>query len=463
MTQYVSVQVDTQFERMELGDTNPSWGCAWGDYDNDGYPDLIVAEGAFDGPPTTCSLYHNNRDGTLTKVGPADVGELVGLVQQWNYPAWADYDNDGHLDLIVTGSHNIPTPGGNAALWRDLGNGRFGETTGAGSFVADWLWAVPIWGDFNRDGFVDLAAANAWNEPPYVARNLLYFNRGDGTFRSETQGDPWKDLVNTEGGAASDLDGDGDLDVLIAPHQGLRLYENDGTGGFRRIKHWTINGSALAPVCGDYDNDGRMDAFIAVCLGQSSFLLHNEGDGQWKQIPWGLGDEPGGGIWADYDNDADLDLFFCRGQNNTVINQFFINNGDGTFTPLTVGSLVTEPGRRVGGAMADFDNNGFPDLFVSSHGGFPEVLYRNHGNGNHWVAFRLVGTRSNRAAIGAKVRVEANVSGQNLWQLREVGGGNRHQDDLRTHFGLRDAVRATQVRIEWPSGAVQTLHDVAAD
>jgi enediyne biosynthesis protein E4 len=167
--------------------------------------------------------------------------------------------------------------------------------------------------------------------------------------------------------------------------------------------------------------------------------------------------------WADYDNDGDLDLFIARGFNTTTTCLFFANNGDGTFTQVALGSLPNHPGRAVGAAWADYDNNGFQDLFVPSAKDFREALYRNHGNGNHWISFKLVGTRSNRSAIGAKVRVQASIFGKTSWQLREVGGASRQQNDLRPHFGLGDAPRATTVRVEWPSGAVEEFSNLARD
>jgi enediyne biosynthesis protein E4 len=197
------------------------------------------------------------------------------------------------------------------------------------------------------------------------SRDLLYFNQGDGTFRKESEGDfvAYRAGAMIEGGAAGDMDGDGDLDILLCSHSGIHWFENDGTGQFRRVTTGfpTISGTSITPS------------------------------------------------WADY------------------------------------------------------DNNGFQDLFVTSHAGFPEVLYRNHGNGNHWISFKLVGTRSNRSAIGAKVRVRAAIFGRNYWQLREIGGGNRHQNDLRPHFGLGDAPRATTVRVEWPSGTVEEFANLARD
>jgi hypothetical protein len=469
-TNHVYLLVDTQFERIEMGDTTPSWGCAWGDYNNDGYPDLFVGEGTFTSM-AACSLYRNNQDGTLSKVTPEEAGDIVGRLGYWQSPAWGDIDNDGDLDLIV--SHNPPTGEPRPALWRNLGNERFEDATSAGSFLSDRLWCNPTWGDFNHDGFLDLAVANAWDEPPSWpdwSRNLLYLNRRDGSFERVATGDlvAFRAGLMVEGGAAGDMDGNGDLDILIGSHSGTFWFRNDGSGIFNRVTTGfpSVTGTTVAPSWADYDNDndGRLDVFVPVHHGAAtSQLLHNDGNAGWSKIPLGPSLETGGASWADYDNDGDLDLFITRGQTTTTTNLLYANNGDGAFTQVTLGSMANDWGRWADSAWADYDNNGFQDLFVTAHGGTREVLYCNHGNGNHWISFTLVGTRSNRSAIGAKVRVRATIFGKTHWQTREVSGGNRHQNDLRPHFGLGDAPRATTVRIEWPSGAVEEFSNLARD
>jgi hypothetical protein len=469
VTNHVYLLVDTQFERIEMGDTVQSWGAAWGDYNNDNYPDLIVCNGQWVSTGTA-ALYRNNQDGTLVRTTPAEAGPLVEWVRNWEHAHWGDYDNDGYLDLIASDNNINPRP----SLWRNLGNGRFEETTTqAGSFLEDRLWGVPIWGDFNRDGMLDLAVANTSDDPPQWpdwCRNLLYFNQGDGTFMKDTRTEFvqfWKDF-NTEGGTAGDFDDDGDLDIIITSNSNrplassVLLFENDGTGQFRPAAFPTVSGASSTAVWADYDNDGRLDVFV-VSWDRTSQLFRNEGNGQWTATPLGAPNQTLSAAWADYDNDGDLDLFVARGFNTTTTSLFFANNGDGTFTQVRLGSLPNHPGRSVGGAWADYDNNGFQDLFVPGAKDFREVLYRNHGNGNHWISFKLIGTRANRSAIGAKVRVYATIFGKTYWQLREVGGFSRQQNDLRPHFGLGNATRATMVRVQWPSGAVENVANLAGD
>jgi len=171
--------------------------------------------------------------------------------------------------------------------------------------------------------------------------------------------------------------------------------------------------------------------------------------------------EQGQPAWGDYDNDGYLDLFMSRGQNSDVPSQLWRNNGDGTFTAITLGSLVNDLGKSAGAAWGDYDNDGFLDLFVSRSRGEANVLYHNNGNTNRWLTVKLVGTRSNRAAIGAKVHAQARINGKTFWQLREVPGGNRCQNDLRPHFGFGDATNVTTLQVEWPSGTTEPFADVA--
>ena len=175
-----------------------------------------------------------------------------------------------------------------------------------------------------------------------------------------------------------------------------------------------------------------------------------------------------GAAWGDFDNDGYLDLFVANAYNQADF--LYHNERDGTFTRIYDGDVVDHTGTGMGAAWADLDNDGFLDLFVANYSegpGMPNDLYRNdakaNGNSNGWLLVRLVGTASNRSAIGAKIRAKSTLWGKEVWQMRGIsgGGGACSQNDLRAHFGLGDATQVNLLRIEWPSGMVQTLTNVA--
>jgi hypothetical protein len=200
-----------------------------------------------------------------------------------------------------------------------------------------------------------------------------------------------------------------------------------------------------------------------------NFLYRNTGTGTFARVTTGaIATDTGhflGCAWGDYDNDGFLDLFVCQafGENNAL----YHDNGDGTFSKITTGSIVNDGGDSAGCAWGDYDNDGFLDLFVANgadSNAQPNFLYRNDGNSNQWLKIKCVGGPSNRAAIGAKVRVQTlNGAGASSWQMREISGGHGFgQNSLIAHFGLGSATNAQTVRIEWPSSIVQTLTNVAA-
>jgi hypothetical protein len=371
--------------------TASSWGCAWGDYDNDGWLDLL---GSVYGGNNYA--FHNNGDGTLTKLN----GDPMVNVGTGNNVAWGDYDNDGFLDAYCAGSQNL--------LFRNAGNSSFTKVTNSVA-VLDGSGQGCAWGDYDNDGFLDLFVTRV-NQP-----NLLYHNNRDGTFTRIT-GPPFS------------------ADVAIS--QGCS---------------W-----------GDYDNDGLLD--LVVCNNNAgNFLYHNEGNGRFSKATGSaitaITTASSGSAWADYDNDGFLDLFVAvRGG----LNLLFHNNGDGTFTPVSTGAIVNDSGTWIGAAWGDVNNDGFPDLFVGNLQG-NNALYVNSGNSNNWLCITCAGRVSNRAAIGAKVRVKATIRNRTMWQMREIsgGGGLASQNDLRALFGLGDATNVDIVRVEWPSGAVQQLTNVA--
>ncbi len=442
--------VDPTFTKIMSGliatEGGDSSGCAWGDFDNDGFPDLFVGNGS-----TRNFLYRNNRDGTFTKqpiAAPALDSGFGG--------SWGDFNNDGWLDLFVANrSANY--------LYRNNGDGTFTKVTAFAGATGATSWSGS-WGDYDRDGWLDLFISNGGGN-----NNVLLRNNGDGTFTRITAARIVGDGGTSIGAAWQDYDSDGWPDLFVANNGGNNfLYRNLRNGTFARVAAGRIatdSQSAILPDWGDYDNDGWPDLAVG-CFGRN-LLFRNLGDRTFAKQTNGpvVLDPQNSEIvqWIDYDNDGFLDLFSANdgGQNNTL----YHNNGDGTFTKITTGSLVNDGGNSAGCAWADYDNDGFPDLFVANwQGSRPNFLYRNNGNTNHWLKVKCVGTASNRAGIGAKVRVRATIRAKELWQLREISGGTGFgQTSLLAHFGLGDAATAQTVRIEWPSGAVQELHDVSVN
>lgn len=491
-----SLEIDTTFTKITTGeivtDRSTFTSVAWGDFDSDGYIDLVAGATQFNPSPfAAVHMYKNNGprgDGfTFTKATTSPIAttkmNATGL-------AWSDYNNDGHLDLFVAdyGTRNI--------LYQNNGNGSFEKVEGSPFTEDPSLGENVAWADFNLDGHLDLFVTN-WDDGRGLG-NYLYENKGDGTFESLTANNVGS-ILSATGSMAGitwiDYDNDGDPDVQITSpfdSDSNQLFQNNGDGTFDKRSSrevWIIDrnsqrvssSGATGSAWGDYDNDGDFDLYVTIgaenTVSRTNLLWRNNGNGTFtpmssEEVGPIVSDRSGytSCAWVDYDNDGWLDMYVTRPglQSVGAANLLYRNNGDGSFVEIEIGSPTTDSATSWGVAWGDYDNNGFMDLFVSN--GFlaspqSNALYRNNGNANHWLKLVLVGSVSNRSAVGAIVRIKANIGGRSQWQVREVSGSsNRYGfQDMRPNFGVGEATVVETVRIEWPSGTVQELVNVATD
>ena len=464
----VETVAQSSFTRITGGpiarDVPQSYQGVWNDVDGDGFLDLYVLSWS----SSVNVLYRNNGDGNFTRSNHASAGNSTIT------SAWADYDNDGDVDLVVCNAI-----GANPLFVND-GSGVFTQVS-APPLTTDAavVSASGSWGDYDADGYLDFFASGATQGGFGPAANYLYHSRGDGSFERVSSGPIVTDQLSSRFSAWGDFDDDGDLDLYVVSgaHENA-LYWNDGEGNFTAEPSGSIVindvNNTFGFAWGDYDNDGLLDLFVPHWNDGDHSLHHNDGGGEFSRITGvGIGTDDAyahGAAWADYDNDGWLDLFVARGASTAqtparnVNNLLYRNNGDGTFTQITEGDLVNDGGDSACGAWGDYDNDGFVDLFVanSSNLGGPNFLYHNDGNDNGWIKIRCVGRSSNRSAIGTRIRLKARIGGEGFWQLRTIPDGTAATGaPLEAHFGLGDAAIIDTIRVEWPSGIVQELQEEA--
>ena len=482
-------------------------GCAFIDYDNDGYPDILLVNGE-DWPghaktPSTLKLYHNNHDGTFT-----DVTHKAGLaVSMFGMGiAVGDYDNDGYDDLFVTAL-------GQSRLFHNNGNGTFTDVTkSAGLWGPNELSTSAAWVDYDRDGKLDLVVANYVQWTPQIdiyctldgahksyctpesykgVSARVWHNLGGGKFEDATQKSGLYDPTSKSLGVAIlDYNGDGWPDILLANDtQPNKLYLNKQNGTFEEKAvaagiAFSEDGVARAGMgvdAADYDRSGRPSLMITNFANQMISLYHNEGNGLF--VDEAPRSEVGrntlvtlgfGCFFFDYDNDGWPDIFVADGHIENEIERvqkrvfyaepphLFRNLGAGKFQEVTerMGPTFASPKVARGAAYADIDNDGALDVLVTTNGGRP-WLFHNEGGTNHSVRLKLVGTKSNRDGIGSVVQV--TTDGAKQWQMLRSGSSYLSQSELVLTFGLGPATKADAIEIHWPSGAVDKIASLAAD
>jgi enediyne biosynthesis protein E4 len=490
-----------------------SGGVGLFDCDNDGKLDIVMVNGSTvdrykQGGDLLVTLWHQDAGLKFT-----DITEKAGLTRKgWGMGvAVADFDNDGNLDLFVTGY------GGNA-LYRNKGNCTFEDVTEKAGVRGGGFSTGAAWADYDRDGNVDLFVSryvhvDMNNLPVFGSTkfckfkgvpvqcgpwgmegetDLLYHNHGDGTFEEVSKRAGVDDPAKYYGLGASwgDYDNDGWPDLFVADDATPNhLYRNHHDGTFTdeaMVSGIALNGEgqalgSMGVSWGDYDHSGHLSMFITEFADQANTLYHNDGRGfedaamsshlgqaSLPMVGWGTS-------FFDMDNDGWLDLFVANGhvypQMDTIqgsagyaqpiLLHRNLRNGGFEEVSKAAGLAAMPLKSRRGAAFGDIANDGNVDIVVLNVGERPSLLLNTNRNGNHRVLFRLVGTRSNRAAIGARVTVHAG----GMTQFDEVRGGGSYlsQNDLRLHFGLGAAEKIDLVEVRWPTGKTESFKNVSGD
>jgi hypothetical protein len=476
-------------------------GCVWLDFNNDGLPDLYVVNGRplddsmhpyplKDKPatPPHNHLYRNDGNGHFT-----DVTAKSGLNPDMYSVAVtaADYDNDGFVDLLVTGY-------GKTILYHNDGNGHFTDVTAKAGIKVDG-WAISsTWLDYDKDGCVDLFVGRYVKfDPKYRAyyagdnypgpldyegeTNRLYHNNCDGTFTDVTDKSGLGAFVGrTMGVTAADFDGDGWDDIYVANDRTENfLFHNKRDGTFEEVGNDTgtafgQNGestSSMGPVFADLEGRGVLDLWVTD--GHYNRLLHNTNKMAFEDIGAETGVSQtnaqyvswGTGIY-DFDNDGLLDILIFHGGLIHLIPQehtLFRGIGNGHFADVSreAGPVLSVRTTARGACFADYDNDGKVDAFVVNLGAKGTLVHNVSTNTGHWLAIKLKGTKSNRDGIGARVELSA---GRKHWSAERVASsGYLSQDDGRLHFGLGAADAVDTIKVRWPSGREQMLEKQAVD
>lgn len=469
---WVQVNAETFDEKLN---TN---GVSFVDIDNDNDLDIFLSIANL--PLGSNIIYRNDGNDNFSKI---DAGELTALQVATFGHTWGDFDNDGLTDVFIA---NAYTKIG-SLLYRNLGGFQFQRIESYNVGNNSTLAFDAAWADYDNDGWLDLVTihpANFVGKP--INSNSLFRNNGDLTFSeiiSTPITGPTAPYTNATW-ADYDLDGDMDLFIGSGPANGTtapdfhfkNLLKETGKPNFQRLVKESIatdqmDGQTWNWI--DFDNDGDLDAFMCNYTGvpqqgsrgMLNYLYRNDGDTLIRVIDDPLAKELSvslANMWADFDNDGDLDVIVG---NSGTTNKHYKNRGNGTFEYVSNSSIEAPGAKNTWGmSYGDYDNDGDIDIFITNktgyvtagqNGGDVNYLYRNDLNNDYnWLIIKCIGNQSNKSAIGAIVKVTAMIDGKPVTQTRVIGTHNTFlgDNDIRAHFGLKNATEVQRVEIKWPSG-----------
>jgi len=464
---------------------NQSGGAILDDFDGDGLLDLVTTDNS---PTESMAFLRNTGDGHFedrTKAaGLAD--QLGGLVC-----VQGDYDNDGLLDVFVPRGAWLLHPV-RPSLLRNLGGGRFADVTSEAGLLDPVNSNSAGWADYDNDGRLDLFVACERQA------NRLYHNRGDGTFEevAAAAGVTGSPSAFYKGSAWLDYDDDGDPDLFLNSMNGSsRFYRNDGDGHFTDV---TLSHGVDGPPRGfscwswDFDNDGRLDIYasgfndqlepvLEGLLGRptsapSNRLFRNVDGKGFQDVTAEAGlaatFDCMGSNFGDLDNDGFPDMYLATGAPSLAVlvpNRMFLNVGGARFAEVTGSSRTGHLQKGHAVAIGDWDRDGDLDLFIETGGAvngdrYHDVLFQNPGQGRHWLAVKLVGVKTNRSALGARIKVVTAGPAPRTVYRHVTSGSSFGGNPLEQHAGLGDARAVATLEIHWPtSNTTQTFYDIAAD
>ncbi len=422
-------------------------GLSFVDFDNDGLIDLY-----FTRSNKSNLLYRNIGDNKFQEMAAST---LLDVNRRNGMPLWGDINNDGLPDLYLAGVNE------QNLLFLNQGENNFTEITNSARVGDPYHTEAVAFLDYNHDAYLDILVFNRSHS------NALYVNLGDNTFINAMSRAGITGNINAMGLAIADYDNDGDQDIYLVydGNQANNLYRNNGDGTFTDIAieaGIALKAQGMAPAFGDFNNDGYLDLYITNMF--ENVLYKNNRNGTFTDVSKSAGVEDigmGWGLtWLDYDNDGYLDLYVSNASSFNSPpdpNVLYHNNGDETFSIVNQNDPTNSLASSYGSACGDINNDGYLDLAITNEGGRNE-LFLNNGGSNNWLKLKLVGTASNRDAIGARITIRVN----NDVQIREISGGSGwfSQNSSIVHFGLNNAETVDEIEIRWPSGLVEKFNNI---